>query len=369
MATQFKVRAANGKRGIVYLRWRTWWLDARSAGGTRVKLEAGTEEDAHQAAEAVLTKIDVDNSLGAALEDYCALYRKSKRPSTVLRTIPTLEAFVEHVGPDISAEALRQDHVQAYVSMRGDCLNPRTKEKIKRITIMNEVACIRTFTRVLQARGLLLCDPCLKIQYPEGKGYDPNSVKDKAFTVEETTARLEACNGSEFAHDWIVVGTTVGLRPQEQSHARGIDLDEKAGVLHVRGSGGWMPKNQNATRSLELAPEALAVLSRRKLALKDKALTLFHAENEKCGLIDLHNVRAKIVRALGEGLPFGLYRLRHTFGVRAREAGWSLEEIAAYMGHSSVKVAEIYAKPRSLSVGAPPVSTLARSTGKTSVNG
>ncbi len=336
---KFHIRES-GRSAVVYLRYRTYWIDARNSGGKRASLETHDPDIALDAAKEYLKDLgNGPNTLEAAFEKYAETYRNSKRPSSIRRTLPFLRSFIDAIGPHRDPSSITNEDIQAYISERG-------KRGVSRITLQTDAGRIRGFFNKLLAKRDITFDPCQSLEYPDGQDYDPRSRAKKAYSHEEIQRYKELTRNNQYAHDWIVVGVATGMRPAEQAHLRGTDFDEKLGALTIQGWGGWRPKTEKAWRTLRLAEgvAALAVLQRRKLAMHrdEKEWPLFATSVGT--VMEINNLRRTLLSCLPKGMKIRPYGLRHTFAVRALADGTPMQVISTFMGHESLKTTEGYAK-------------------------
>lgn len=100
-------------------------------------------------------------------------------------------------------------------------------------------------------------------------------------------------------------------------------------------------------RTIELRPEARAILDRLPRQLRSR-FVFWHGDGSRFANVASRFAgivagAQKVSQLEGRSFrPFRFHDLRHRFAVDRLKEGWSLYEVQRYLGHSSVKVTEIY---------------------------
>lgn len=131
-----------------------------------------------------------------------------------------------------------------------------------------------------------------------------------------------------------------GARQAELSTAQRSRLDHARRQLTIIGKG-------NKLRTINLPDDAYEIVRQVPARLGCKWL-FWHGEGEPYRNVS-SRFRAIVVRAQKEAqskgeefTPFRFHDLRHYFAVEKLKEGWSLYDLQQHLGHSSVKVTEMY---------------------------
>jgi integrase/recombinase XerD len=344
--------------GSLYLRHRRWWFDCRANGVRRfINLRTEDLEEAVRKAKdeaAIAPPVPTPHTPESptrprTLEDALDLFEKDQkarnRKSSVDRIMPTLRAFVDSIGgPEKPPRIITRAHLVSWRDNRA--------AKVSRATVNSDLTRVKGFVNFLRVEGLVEGDPTLKVRRLKTSSLAPRSV---AVAVVEDL--LKAFDG-HWLRDYSIVLAEAGLRPSEGLHLRGCDLDH---LLRVRswekGDYKWEVKDYE-DRSLALNERALAILLKRKLAVKEKGDDALLFPAPMGGPWDYDNM-TRLWRERRGSIPISPYDLRHFFATHAVAAGWPIERLSRYLGHADISTTQkYYADLRALSeVGAPPVIT------------
>ncbi len=170
-----------------------------------------------------------------------------------------------------------------------------------------------------------------------------------------TLAELEAITESmpERYRAAVLLAAWCALRFGELTVLRRSDVDQKAGVVHVRRAVVHVdgqdvvgpPKSAAGVRAVAIPPHVLPVLAEhlRGIASARTAL-LFPSERDPQAHLALSTLARHFERArVAAGRPdLRWHDLRHTGAVLAAQAGATLAELQGRLGHSSVAAALVY---------------------------
>lgn len=289
-------------------------------------------------------------------------YLGGKDPKTTQAYLTVLRSFVAWLatrpgGNPFRIEAVTETAVKGYLDHLADLGRaPRTRSKA--------LSALNRFCRWAQDEGLLRRNPASQAERPTVAQLAPRELSDdqryalKNLVERCGSARLEAI---------FALGYWAGLRVSEVAGLRlcDVDVNQRAGSLTVVDSKG------GKTRTLDLCNEARRALYRylnpadgddnerdadstylftsqraawlrqhgRPDTLSDRGVEHLWTKAKASATNDEWN--------LIEGIAF--HDLRHDFAHRARASGWTLEEVAVYLGHQTRD-------------GAPAITTTARYT-------
>lgn len=354
-----RIPVARGAAIYLQAESRLYWYDDWRERGRRVRLSLQTSDAAEAMRKARILYDERSNpvlTLGQALDKYQEDYGRRNRESSLDRTMGILRPWAEWVGPDRPAREVERRHLIEW--------RDRRMESTSRWTVNGELGRLRTFCRWMLAEGILEKDQTLGV-----RGLKVPRLARETLSRETVVEVLSALEGHAWLPDYVGALAETGMRPEEALHVRGCDLDADRALLKIRAWGDWQLKDSE-DRSLALNESALAILSRRKLQAGNDELPLFasragtprdrrnvyHEYKEVLRLaVAAKNARPSLVETT-------LYDFRHGFATQCAEAGWPLERLSKYLGHSSTEVKlQYYADLRALStVGAPPVLTARR---------
>jgi len=362
MATQQRITITTG--AYIFTRHQTFWLDARPLGLGRRSLGTHDQEEAIRKAVGIvgewkkatakteapitvpLPKAETiieqtpdqgfgEYSIGQALKLYEAWYKKHNRFSSYRRTLPPLRSFLRWVGEEKPVSSISRRLVTSWFENRIKNVSP--------VVANGDLTRVSGFCSFLMAEEMIEKHPCFKIRKMKVR-----QTAKPSRTKEEVEALLEALEGHPWLRDYALLLANTGLRPQEGLHVRVCDIDTEKKLLHIRAWGDWEIKD-NESRSLALNQTAWEVCE-RQIKGKKAEDTLFKAPATYRNFTWRH-------WRLWAPKGFVPYDLRHFFATKAVEAGWPIEKLCKFLGHSDIKTTmKHYADLSALSqVGAPPV--------------
>jgi integrase len=136
----------------------------------------------------------------------------------------------------------------------------------------------------------------------------------------------------------VVFSVLTGLRRGELLNLRWDDFDDRNSTIAVQSSEEYHVKG-GKMRTISLHPQACQILNR----LHKSADSIFcSAEGKPYSGGYVQKKLKKYLRAAGLPECFHWHSLRHTFGTWAANSGVPPHIIKETMGHSSIKVTEMY---------------------------
>lgn len=143
-----------------------------------------------------------------------------------------------------------------------------------------------------------------------------------------------------------------GVRLQEARHIIWHNVNLERREFRIAPIQNWSPKSQQSTRTVPLNDVAFNLVSRYAKLRTDKTFWLFQNPTTHRVPAESHISHQFKYAARRQKLGWcKLHHLRHTFASLALQNGMDIKALSQILGHSSVKVTEIYAthSPTSLS--------------------
>lgn len=220
--------------------------------------------------------------------------------------------------------------------VREDFTRPRISEWLSAIpsvttgTRRKYLAALKSFIRYLHERGIIEHDPTFGVKSPK-----KNPPRDR-WETEENDRAIVAASPLEYRALFAYIKATGAEVSPALKTLRG-DLDLRRGLAHIRGT-----KNAHRNRhDAIIEPWALPILKEHGGALVGNVplwpgITRYQA----------HRRHQEAAKALGID-DYTLRDARHSWAVRSRKRGESLEAIATQLGHKGIATAvEVYAQYR-----------------------
>jgi integrase/recombinase XerC len=209
-------------------------------------------------------------------------------------------------------------------------------------TVGARIACLSSFYRFLIRMGLVVSNPTDAVERPRSvqsvaRGYSADEVRQLLAVVPETVAGRR---------DRAILLTLVltGRRRTEVIDLRAGDLGlEGETVFYAyRGKGGKRGRRELPHPAYEAISASLADVG-KELAVMGPEESLWQAAARPEGVTS-GTFYARFRRYLvAAGLaPTGIHVLRHTAAKLRRDAGESIEDVSAFLDHSSLAVTTVY---------------------------
>ncbi len=196
-------------------------------------------------------------------------------------------------------------------------------------------------------------NPTTGLDLPNGVGH-----RNRAATAQEAVELLDALHAD--LRPVYATAFFAGLRRGELRGLRWEDVDLAGGVIHVRRSwddkdGAVAPKSESGSRDVPVLGILRDDLVAQKLRTGGEARHFVFPGRGNGDPFTSTNVARKAARAwaaanverAADGRdpldPIGLHECRHTFVSLCFDAGYSLERIGRYVGHSSAYMTDRYA--------------------------
>jgi integrase len=314
---------------------RNWRHDAASA-VRKGTLSAPTRQTLSEAAEAWLEGAKRGAVLTRSGQPY--------KPAVIRGYEADLRRYVL---PDLGAQwlaALRRADLQALVDRLVAAGHSASK-------IHNVVMPVRALCRYAIERDDLLVNPTTNLRLPVANGR-----RERVASPQEAAELIEALPEADRCLWW--TAALAGLRRGELRGLRWGDVDLEANVIAVERSwdekeGEIAPKSRKGRRRVPIPASLRRHLLEHKLRtgrdgedfafgrtasapftpthVRDRGLAAWERENAKRGEEGLPSLK-----------PIGLHELRHSYVSLMHDAGFSLERIGDYVGHSSAYMTDAY---------------------------
>lgn len=295
--------------------------------------------------------MEKETTIREAFNDYC-LGIKRLEETTQREYISKLKIFVnwaEEQNPPVTLETLKQKTIRLFMDDLTRQVNPRTKQPISTSTQHGYARTLKAFLSWLgreeDYEDIVSERLARKVEMP--------SVEDKILEIysdRQINAIFEACTGERNA-EWkarakaiVSVLLDTGIRAhelvtlkREHLYFQPVTSEEKS-YIRVHGK-------YNKWREIPLGDEAAIALRRylRKYH-NDEIEEVFIAKGG--GPLTIYGLNQLIERLCERANVSGVERIvhafRHTFAVKFLENGGDVYVLSRLMGHSSVKVTEIY---------------------------
>jgi site-specific recombinase XerD len=242
--------------------------------------------------------------------------------------------FTQTTGEGFDPQAIGPRDIAAY---RSDQL---TRGK-KPATVNRRLVALQRFYKWAQQHGHTTQSPFEVLEGVRVK--QQQGIAPKWLNEREQLALVRAVRKGQSVRDLAMVETLMkaGLRVSELIDLRlgDVELSERGGKVIVRsGKGG---KYREVPLSKEVRTALATYLQER---VEDGSQRLFLGQRGPVNVPGVQYLVAKYAyqARLGEITP---HQLRHTFGKNLVDAGVSLEQVAALLGHESLNTVMIYTKP------------------------
>jgi len=242
--------------------------------------------------------------------------------------------FTQTTGDPFDPQAIGPRDIAAYRSYQ------LTRGK-KPATVNRRLVALQRFYKWAQQHGHTTQSPFEVLEGVRVK--QQQGIAPKWLDEHQQMALLRAVRKGKSLRDLAIIETLMkaGLRVSELIDLTLTDLEmgERGGrVIVRRGKGGKY-------REVPLSKEArIAISSYLQMREEDGSQRLFLGQRGPLNVPGVQYLVAKYAyqARLGEITP---HQLRHTFGKNLVDAGVSLEQVAALLGHESLNTVMIYTKP------------------------
>ncbi len=257
-------------------------------------------------------------------EDFLASATTNFSSGTIGIYRQTLASFVSIIG-DLHLSAVTPKHIDIYKTERLKTLSP--------VTMNIELRTLRAafYTAV---RWKHLAENPFKnvplIRIPE---------QQPTYLTKAEFRQLLSVISEQWFKDLITVAVYTGLRRAELLNMLWKDVDFQRNLIYIQSSADFKTKH-GKRRSVPMNQDVVTILMKRFSNAAGEFV--FSNRGKRIQETSLtHKFKASILKAeLNEELHF--HSLRHTFATWLVQEGVSIYEVQKLLGHSSVKITEVY---------------------------
>jgi integrase/recombinase XerC len=210
-------------------------------------------------------------------------------------------------------------------------------------TVGARIACLSSYFRFLIRMGLVVSNPTDAVERPRSvqapaRGYSADEVRRLLAVVPQDTIAGRRDRAILLA--LVLTGRrraeVIGLK------AGDLSLEGETCLYSYRGKGGKRGRRELPRPVFEAIVRTLADVGKELAAMaSDESLWQAAARPEGLSSGTLYARFRRYLRAAGLA-PTGLHILRHSAARLRRQAGESIEEVSAFLDHSSLAVTTVY---------------------------
>jgi integrase/recombinase XerC len=209
-------------------------------------------------------------------------------------------------------------------------------------TVGARIACLSSYFRFLIRMGLVVSNPCDAVERPRSvqsvaRGYSADEVRRLLEVVPDTAAGRRD-------RAMLLVLVLTGRRRAEVIGLRAGDLGLEGETVYYsyRGKGGKRGRRELPHPAYEAICTTLADVGKDFAAMaSEESLWQAGARPEGVTSGTFYARFRRYLKAAGLA-PTGIHVLRHTAAKLRRDAGESIEDVSAFLDHSSLAVTTVY---------------------------
>jgi site-specific recombinase XerD len=259
------------------------------------------------------------------------------------REIPRMQAFMRW---------LRKNNIHQITQVDSECINRYFEELSCKInirtctvltvnTLRDYLKSLRRFSRYLRESGQGHFEVSIIVPSPP-----INKGKDSVLTEKEVQSLYEACADDYLGlrdRAMLSVCYGCGLRRTESSLLELQDILFNRGILHVRCGKNFKERYVPMTCRVMSDLKEYLTLSRPVLCGEKESRRFFIGINGNGIDPATLNIRFEKLKAVaGIQKPGNIHILRHSIATHLLQKGMSFEQIAKFLGHSSLESTQIY---------------------------
>jgi site-specific recombinase XerD len=255
----------------------------------------------------------------------------------------TVESYGRMLWPFFAERSLTPDRVKpadVLAFVHGIDKSGRTPSAT---TVGARIACLSSFYRFLIRMGLVVSNPCDAVERPRAiqsvaRGYGAEEVRRLLTAVPQDTVAGRRDRAI------LLVLVLTGRRRAEVIGLRAGDLSIEGETCFYayRGKGGKRGRRELPHPAYEAIRTTLADAGKDVATMApDESLWQAAARPEGVTSGTFYARFRRYLRAAGMA-PTGIHVLRHTAAKLRRDAGESIEEVSAFLDHSSLAVTTTY---------------------------
>jgi len=271
---------------------------------------------------------------------YAFLAEKERRSGS-RRTVEGYSRMLQHFFGRAAKTPDQVKSPEVLAWAHGVGLSGRTPSSV---TIGARIACLSSFYRFLIRMGMVASNPCDALERPRivpnpARGYTGEDVRKLLGVIPDTVPGRR---------DRAIVLTLVltGRRRSEVINLRAgdITLEGETAYYTYRGKGGKRGRRELPRPAYEAILATLSDAS-KSIATMQPTESLWQAGAGERGVTSAtFYTRFRRYLAVAGMAPSGVHILRHTAAKLRRDAGESIEDVSAFLDHSSLAVTTIYVR-------------------------
>jgi integrase/recombinase XerC len=255
----------------------------------------------------------------------------------------TVESYSRMLWPFFAERSLTPDRVKP-----GDVLGwvhgiGRSGRTPSSTTVGARIACLSSFYRFLIRMGLVVSNPCDAVERPRSvqsvaRGYSADEVRRLLAVVpaDTVTGRRDRAILLTLVLTGRRRAEVIGLR------AGDLSLEGETCFYAYRGKGGKRGRRELPHPAYEAICASLTDAGKELVAMApEESLWQAAARPEGVTSGTFYARFRRYLQAAGMA-PTGIHVLRHTAAKLRRDAGESIEDVSAFLDHSSLAVTTIY---------------------------
>jgi integrase len=319
------------KNGIYYIGYR---VDGRR------KWKSTGEENKSEALKALthFEELLKGKTVCAALSKFIATFLPFGSATYSKCTVDfyeqSLNRLVSLVG-DLPLSSLTMQHLDRYKVNRMKDKAKHMEHAVSAATINRELQALRAAMYTAVRWKLVSQNPFAKIQFVPIPEATPTYFSKEAFQT------LLKSISEEWLRDMLIFGALTGMRRGEIVNLQWKDIDLDNKVIYVQSSPTFKTKNGKR----RIIPMNNLVYSLLKAKAEKKELTEYVFTKEGKGILDDYaskKLKKYVRKQFGDDCKLHFHSLRHTFATWLVQGRVNIYEVQKLLGHSSVKVTEIY---------------------------
>lgn len=265
------------------------------------------------------------------------LKEEEKSDGTVEGYMGDVKDFIKFIGKDVK-KVKRTDVNEYKEHLRG--------RKLQTLSINRKLVSIKQFLDFLNDRFEL----GLSVRIKQEKVQKQYSLKDEDLLSQSDFEKLikVVLDAGDLRMKAVFEAMYYsGMRVSEMLQLRKDHVEKGVKVIEdIKGKGGKYRPIFVSKKMLESLSEYLRV---RKQPFSSNTKALFVGQRGPLSRQTVHNEMKRYAKLAGiEETKAHAHNLRHLFGLRLAEKGVPIQDIAKYMGHTSIEVTKIYLeKPQS----------------------
>lgn len=239
----------------------------------------------------------------------------------------SLNSLKSMVG-DIPLTSLTMQHLDQYKVLR-------MHDNVSPATINRDLQALRAAMYTALRWKLIQQNPFAKIQFVPIPEATPTYFSKEAFQT------LMKSISEPWLREIIIIGTLTGMRRGEIVNLQWEDIDVRNRIISIQSSPTF--KTKNGKRRLIPMNDLVYTLLRNKAGEREVTGYIFTMDGRRF-LDDFVSKKLKkyVRRMFGADCKLHFHSLRHTFATWLVQGGVNIYEVQKLLGHSSVKVTEVY---------------------------